>query len=86
VGNVRKLTPISVKGTLADGGTYTATVNCDVYIACVTGTLTVQQTINGTFYTNPVTIATGTYLTLNDLLQNEQFKITGGTAAYHAYA
>lgn len=86
MGNVRKLTPINVRGTLADGDTFTAPVNCDVLIACTSGTLTVQQTINGVFYNNPVTIPVNTYLTLNDLFQNEQFKITGGTAAYHAYA
>jgi hypothetical protein len=76
----------SEKGTLADGGIYTPKVNCDIKIACITGTLTVQEIINTEYRNNPVTIATGTYMILKDVLQGQAVKVTGGTAEYHAYA
>jgi hypothetical protein len=76
----------SIKGVLADGGEFTAPINGDMKIACLTGTITVSETINGTYSANSQTIPSNQYLVLKDIIQGEKVKITGGTANYHFYA
>ncbi len=84
--SIYKVTRQSIKGVLADGGIFTAPANGDMKIACLTGTVTVSETINGTYSANGQTIALGNYLVLKDIIQGEGVKVTGGTANYHFYA